>query len=90
MAGMEQEINELAAAVSEHPTDPYRRCNLALMLAAGNGHAEALGHLGIAMEYADNPVAAGCVREAIRQLTADFSRLWKLPSDDAPVLMLSA
>ena len=79
MSAVEWEIQQLQSEVAGDPRDPFLRCGLAFLLASSGDNRGALAHLGVAMEVADGPVAAGCVAAAIRQITDEFARLWQLP-----------
>lgn len=86
----DRDIEQLQCDVENDPRDPYLRCNLACLLASYGDYQGAFAHLGVAMDVANGPVAAGCVVAAIRQITNEFSRLWQLPDGGTHLTLVSA
>ncbi|MGK0274829.1 MAG: hypothetical protein ACI9N0_001210 [Ilumatobacter sp.] len=82
--------HQLQAEVDIDPCDPFLRCNLACVLASNGDYQSALQHLGVAMEHANGPVAAGCVSSAIREITEEFARLWQLPGKTPHLTVVGA
>jgi thioredoxin-like negative regulator of GroEL len=86
MSPAESEVQVLQAAVDEDPRDPFRRCNLACVLASNGSFGAAMTQLAIAMEDAAGSIAAGCVTSAAREVLDEYANLWQLPK--RPHLML--
>ena len=90
MASRESEIQQLRAQVYINPSDPFLQCNLACVLGSVGAYQAAMWHLGVAMEQANGPIAAGCVFSAIREITAEYARLWQLPESVRHLTSVSA
>ncbi|MFT4773011.1 MAG: hypothetical protein ACI9ME_000304 [Ilumatobacter sp.] len=81
---------QLQAQVDLDPCDPFLRCNLACVLGSDGDYQGAMQHLGVAMQHAGGPIAAGCVSSAIREVTEEFARLWQLPEAPQRHTLVSA
>jgi hypothetical protein len=90
MTSRETETPQLQAQVDLDPCDPFLRCNLAYVLGSDGDYEGAMQHLGVAMQHADGPIAAGCVSSAIREVTEEFARLWQLPETPTHLMLVSA
>lgn len=87
---VDTQIADLRSEVERNPYDSFLRCNLAQLLASTGDHHGAMVHLGVAMQHASGPVAAGCVVAAVREVADDYARLWQLPTGAPELSLLSA